>query len=273
MSGFIFGEYEVEQLTPSAWAIDNAAGESMYLVKGSSRSVMIDTGSAKSSPLPLAEELCGTVPELALTHAHFDHMYHADEFRTVYLHENDTAAWGILCPEVLVGCIGAGRRPKLFPIRKYRPLRDGDTLELGDRCLRVVGAYGHTPGSVVFVDEADRLLFSGDAFGSGLYAWMWMPGCQCLSQYRASLEEMLKKLEPYADFRVLGGHRRQGIPSEEVPHAHELTLDTARDMLTLCGKILDGELQPEHTERYFGFKADSYFCGLGGIVVGGNKIR
>ena len=28
-----------------------------------------------------------------ITHAHIDHMYHADEFEEVYLHERDIKAW------------------------------------------------------------------------------------------------------------------------------------------------------------------------------------
>lgn len=272
-NSFTDGEYAVEQLTPSVWAIDSAADESMYLVKGSRRSVMIDTGSADESPLPLAERLCGTRPELALTHAHFDHMYHADAFETVYLHEKDIAAWRILRPAVWLGCIGAGKKLKRFPVRSYKALKDGDTIDLGDKSLRVVDAAGHTPGSAAFVDEADKLLFTGDAFGSGAYAWMWMPGCLCLSQYKASLTEMLRKLEPFSDYRLLGGHRRQGSPSDTNPHAHELTLDTARDMIVLCEKILKGEAKPELSERNFGVKTDTYYDGLGGIVLTDGKIR
>lgn len=270
---FVSGGYAVEEIVPAVWAIDSEADESMYLVRGSRRSVMIDTGSADEPLLPLAEQLCGTKPELLLTHAHFDHMYHADEFQTVSLHEKDIASWNILRPAVWFGCIGSGKKLKRFPVRKYNPLKGGDVLDLGDRALKVVDAFGHTPGSAVFADEEDKLLFTGDSFGSGEYAWMWMPGCLCLTEYMASLKNMLEKLAPYEDFRFLGGHRRQGIPGPEHPHSHELTLDTARDMLLLCEKVLKGEVKPELSERNFGIRTDTYYRGLAGIVLTAGKIK
>lgn len=265
--------YAVEELTPTAWAIDDAADESMYLVKGSRRALLIDTGSDDSSPLLLAEALCGRKPDLALTHAHFDHMYHADEFKTVYLHRKDIAAWNLLRPAVTLGSIGSGKKWKHFPVRQYLPLKNGDVIDLGDKTIRVVDAFGHTPGSVVFVDEADRLVFAGDAFGSGAYAWMWLPGSLCLSEYKASLEKLVRELEPCADFRFLGGHRRQSIPTESNPHGHELSLTTARDMIALCEKLLSGGCTPDETERNFGIKTDVYYHGLAGIVLTDRKIR
>jgi glyoxylase-like metal-dependent hydrolase (beta-lactamase superfamily II) len=43
-----------------------------------------------------------------------------------------------------------------------RPLRDGDTLELRDRTLRVLHRPGHSPSDTVFFDEQRALLLAGD---------------------------------------------------------------------------------------------------------------
>jgi glyoxylase-like metal-dependent hydrolase (beta-lactamase superfamily II) len=43
-----------------------------------------------------------------------------------------------------------------------RPLRDGDTLELGDRRLRVLHRPGHSPSDTVFFDERRAMLLAGD---------------------------------------------------------------------------------------------------------------
>jgi glyoxylase-like metal-dependent hydrolase (beta-lactamase superfamily II) len=43
-----------------------------------------------------------------------------------------------------------------------RPLRDGDTLELRDRRLRVLHRPGHSPSDTIFWDEQRRLLIAGD---------------------------------------------------------------------------------------------------------------
>ena len=41
-------------------------------------------------------------------------------------------------------------------------LRDGERIDVGSRALDVVSTPGHTVGHVVFVDDADSLLFAGD---------------------------------------------------------------------------------------------------------------
>jgi glyoxylase-like metal-dependent hydrolase (beta-lactamase superfamily II) len=43
-----------------------------------------------------------------------------------------------------------------------RPLRDGETLELSDRTLRVLHRPGHSPSDTVFFDERRGILLAGD---------------------------------------------------------------------------------------------------------------
>ena len=59
------------------------------------------------------------------------------------------------------GWSAAGYR--LTPAPLTRLLDDGDTIDLGDRVFRVLHLPGHSPGSLGLYDEADGLLFSGDA--------------------------------------------------------------------------------------------------------------
>ena len=268
------GPYAIEQITPAVLAVDTAADESLYLVRGSEKAAVIDTGSAAAPLLPVIRTLWDGPLELVLTHAHFDHMYHSDEFSDVSLHAADLRAWRrTLGPVVALSSAASGKRPKRYAVGSWHALEEGDTLPLGDRALRVIHAKGHTPGSIVLVDEADRLLFTGDAFGSGSYAWMWMPGCSPLSEYRESLRSLIGKLEPYRDFRMLGGHRRQGMLPNPDPHARPLRFSTLVDMEGLCGAILGGELAPESSERNFGVKNELYRLGDAAIVLTKGKIR
>ena len=262
--------YSLEELCPSVYAIDDRQEESMYLVCGRERALMIDTGSSGEPLTPLIRSLWDGPIELALTHAHFDHMYHWDEFSAVSLHSEDIAAWNkVLRPVVWISSVGSGKKPKRYPMESCRPLREGDTIPLGGKELRVIHAKGHTPGSVIFADEADRLLFTGDAFGSGSYAWMWMPGCSCLSEYRQSLRELLVKLRPYEGYAMLGGHRKQS----QLPGANPLSLSLVEDMERLCTRILDGSCQWEAKERNFGVTTYTYRWGQAALVLRKNKIR
>ena len=268
------GTYAIEEIAPAVYAIDNDDDESMYLVCGQDKAFLIDTGSAAEPLLPVVRALWQGPVELLLTHAHFDHIYHSDEFSRVSLLQDEIDAWGrVLRPIVWISTVGSGKRPKRYPVRTWNGLREGDCLPLGERTLHVIAAKGHTPGSAIFVDEADRLVFAGDAFGSGSCAWMWMPGCSPVSEYRDSLRALIKKLEPYRDYRMLGGHRRQGLATADDPHAHPLDFETLQDMEVLCGKLLRGELSPESTERNFGIKNDLYRFGKAAIVLTKGKIR
>ena len=85
--------YEIEKIDEGLWAIDDKMGCSMYLVEGKNKALLVDTGVQEGKILPMLKSLTDKPISLALTHAHIDHMYHADEFEEVYLHERDIKAW------------------------------------------------------------------------------------------------------------------------------------------------------------------------------------
>jgi glyoxylase-like metal-dependent hydrolase (beta-lactamase superfamily II) len=61
-----------------------------------------------------------------------------------------------------LGLVGAAYRPYGSSARVSRRLRDGDTLKLRDRELRVLHRPGHSPTDTVFWDERRRILLAGD---------------------------------------------------------------------------------------------------------------
>ena len=146
------------------------------------------------------------------------------------------------------------------------PLKDDSVIDLGGKSLRVIHAAGHTPGSVIFADEEDRLLFTGDAVGSGSYAWMWMPFCMKASDYMQSLEKLEAGLLPYKDFRFLGGHRMQGYVSDEFPKGHEPDLELVSDMKELCRRLISGQTEASEFQKQFGFKTGLYEYGKAAAV-------
>ena len=62
-------------------------------------------------------------------------------------------------------------------------------------------------------------------------------------------------------------------PSEQDPDARPLTLDTARAMRDLCGKILNGECPAGKIERNFGFKTTLYRDGAAAMVLRTGKLK
>lgn len=266
--------YEIAQLDKGLWAIDDGIGCSMYLVEGRDKALLIDTGVQEGQLLPLLRQLTDKPIALALTHAHIDHMYHADEFDTVYLHRKDIRAWhGPIGLCMWLGPAMFHVKHKKYHIKEYIPIDESSAIDLGGVVIRVLDAPGHTPGSVIFVDDTHRALFTGDAFGSGSGAWLWLPGCYCVKAYRDALGELLKKLKPYENYQFLGGHRKQGAASEENPSAHPLTIQVVRDMEQLCGKMLSGEVKPEGSTKIGPFMVNTYRFGYATMMQRASKIH
>ena len=268
------GNYTITEIAPQVYAIDDTAQESMYLVCGRDKSLLIDTGSSRQPVLPTVRKLYTGPVDLVLTHGHYDHMYHAEEFQKVYLHPADYMVWARAMYPICLGCdLGQKRFPKRYHPGRFLPLTEGDVFDLGGKVLSVIEAPGHTPGSVIFVDREDKLLFTGDAFGSGEVIWGWMPGCLKLSEYQKSLRTFIPKLQPMADFGFYGGHRLQGVIREDRPLAGPLNLEVAKDLEVLCGKLLAGPMEPIRVQRILGVRVETYQYGRAALVCKKSKIR
>lgn len=129
------------------------SNESLYLVEGNDRAVLVDAGTRIGDLKGIVERLSGKEVILVATHVHPDHTGSAvSEFSAIFINPADTV-----------------NIPGMMPDYKgeVRHLKDGEILDLGGRKLEVVFTPGHTPGSVTFIDREAGYGFSGDAFGSG----------------------------------------------------------------------------------------------------------
>lgn len=233
--------YEAEMLCPGVFYIEDFNDDSMYLVEGRDKALLIDTGLGDGDPLAFAQTLTALPVELAVTHAHLDHMRHSHRFARFYMSKKDLP----LLPRV----------QDSFPentstAEQVIDIRDGDAIDLGGVAIEVAEVGGHTPGSVVFIDRTHKCLFTGDALG----LWMQVPMALPISTYRDNLLRLQAKLaQPgYTELAFLGGHRRQegGVhPGEPyVPNSYE----KLEDMVALCNKLLAGEAEGEPYPVDFG---------------------
>lgn len=268
--------YTVEEIRPSLFAIDDEKADSMYLIVGTEKALLIDTCLMEPDILPMLKTLTDKPIELALTHAHIDHMYHSEEFDTVYLHEKDIAAWkrGSLKLLMLAGYAMFHMPRKKFNVARFVPITEKTVLDLGGVIIRVIAAPGHTPGSCIFVDDEHKALFMGDAVGNGgATAWLWLPDSLNIGAYRDSLETLQKKLEPYETYHFLGGHRPQTFPTADAPEGRPLNLQSVRDMYTLCGKMLEHAVEPVGKQKQSILTVWQYAYGITGMWVRKCKIR
>ena len=129
--------------------------------------IIVDTGTGAYADTVL-DELSKIVPlrkigRIVLTHSHYDHIGGAAEFQKatgsrIYLHEDE--AERILGGDyslTLSGTIGA-QLSKL----DIEPLKSGQKLKAGSSELKVVHSPGHSPGSIVLLDEKGSSAAVGD---------------------------------------------------------------------------------------------------------------
>lgn len=149
------------------------------------------------------------------THAHFDHVFGLDTLCAEFgiaprLHAADVAIYDAFSQQMHM-FMGSDYGLQLPPLGEL--LVDGEQICFGQHHLRVMHTPGHSPGSVVFYDEAEKVLFSGDTLfrmGVGrtdLQGGSWQ-------QLMKSLHHVIATLPP--DVKVYPGHGPATTIGEEV---------------------------------------------------------
>ncbi len=125
--------------------------ESLYIVEGDERAVLIDAGTTIPGLKKIVESITSKPYDVILTHAHSDHAGACAEFDEVWVAPADETMFHRVV-----------RRFK----GKLKYIEEGQIFDLGGRKLEVLYTPGHTAGSVTFMDVANHYGFSGDAFGN-----------------------------------------------------------------------------------------------------------
>ncbi len=154
-----------------------------YLWRDAASLTLIDTGPPGSAPDIVAALThlglqAGDLDRILLTHFHADHVGSAAELAAhsgaaVLAHRWDTPVirGDMPAPQPVFTAeerplheriTAAGSLPAAPPCRVDRELAEGDLLDLGGGAA-VIGAPGHTDGSIAIHLPAHRLLFTGDA--------------------------------------------------------------------------------------------------------------
>ena len=186
-------------------------GVRFFLLVGTERALLIDSGMETRNAKELAQELTDLPVSLLNTHADPDHIGSNDEFDRFYMHPAEASNY--YNSQKQTGTIV--------------PVWDGDILDLGDRPLCIITLPGHTPGSIAVLDEKNRRIFTGDPVQDGR---IFMFGVQReLHAYRHSL----LKLQNYAEVfdEIYPSHGTCPLKPSIIMELHEA-----------AGKILDGQL-------------------------------
>jgi glyoxylase-like metal-dependent hydrolase (beta-lactamase superfamily II) len=223
--------FHVYRLTEGTYALyePNQFEEAIsYLVEGSERAVLIDTGNGIGDIREVAESLTDLPLSVVLTHEHYDHVAGAWHFEAVTAYDNGASLARLaegrsneslqryVTDDYLWKPLPYGWDPATWTIPPLTPtslVTDGDMIELGGRSLEVIYTPGHSPGSMCLLDAQHRLLFTGDHFFPGpLYAY---PEDVVLEDYIASNARLVERLDEF-DW-LLSGHNDPWVSSEVLP--------------------------------------------------------
>ena len=194
-------ELYIQQLKPGLYLMDEAHEATGYLVVGEKAACLIDTMNGYNDLYQAVRAITDRPVTVVNTHGHPDHIFGNVYFEEAFLHPRDMelAASFAGSQEFLDFC-----REKGVSMPPFRPIQDGDRIDLGGRTLVVYDLPGHTPGGILLLLKEDRILFTGDSVNQHL--WMQLDGCMDLEAYGAELDKILF-LENEADW-ILHGHSR-----------------------------------------------------------------
>jgi glyoxylase-like metal-dependent hydrolase (beta-lactamase superfamily II) len=196
-----------------------------YLVTGSERAALVDTGMAVGDLASEVRNLTSLPVSVVNTHAHWDHRGENYKFSDIAIHALEAPNLEKLHSSEQLAAMtrpGLFTRPtppgfwpsqwQVFPSKATRLLGDGDKIELGNRTLDVLHTPGHTPGHVCLLDRAHRWLMTGDLYYPGnLYAHFAYSN---VNDMLASARR-LATLEPDVDW-LLPSHNQTPMPSSEL---------------------------------------------------------
>ena len=115
-------------------------------------------------------------------------------------------------------------------------LHDGDKIDLDGRVLEVLATPGHTPDSIMLLDRANGLLFTGD---------MYYPGPIFLYRPETDLDAYVASMKKVA---ALAPNLKLLLPSHNVPVAGPLDLARVVDAIE---QVRAGKIKPTpHDQRW-----------------------
>jgi glyoxylase-like metal-dependent hydrolase (beta-lactamase superfamily II) len=182
--------------------VDPYAVGDIWLVRGSTRDLVVDTGSGIVPPAPIVAALSDK-PTLAVAlNCYYDHAGGWHSFVERACHRLDAAALidpseeSALVSQYLTGGSLAALPRAEYATTDYRMvgaeptriLENGDVISLGDRSLEVLHVPGRSPGGIALWEAATGSLFTSDMLYDGEHGPAWPPDDP--QAYIASLRRM-----------------------------------------------------------------------------------
>jgi glyoxylase-like metal-dependent hydrolase (beta-lactamase superfamily II) len=145
-----------------------------YLLNGSERSLLIDTGLGISNIYDEVIKLTDNPVTAVATHIHWDHIGGHEFFPDFYAHGAElnwlTGEFPLTMTQIKGMVVDRCDMPEGYDVNKYvffqgkptRVLKDKETINLGGRIVQILHTPGHSPGHMCFWEKERGYLFTGD---------------------------------------------------------------------------------------------------------------
>jgi hydroxyacylglutathione hydrolase len=263
---------QIVNIAYNTYFLNEFGMDSQYLLIGTKRALLIDTGTGYYDIKGTVESLTNLPYDVVVTHGHHDHTGMAGAFDTIYKYEVATPPdgprsagersqkgsqdqTGSDAPRPAAGK-GAGGEPpngcktiwgdlKLRTFDKQpviKPLHEGQAFDLGGgRIVTVYYVPGHTVDSCSFLDRKMRILFSGDAILPAAPIHGTSP-VAASTRLRSWIK--LQNLGSEYD-RIFYGHTNSGCEVSVKP----LAPDILGNLIEIYRQVLRGEAKFQKIER------------------------
>lgn len=229
----------VKEIYPDTYQIVDPGigfgGVNMYLLIGSDKALLIDSGYGALPIMPVIREITDKEVICVCTHGHLDHALGAAQFSKAYMHSKDQETFLRHSDSQLICAAGAFRLPNLpvpdpiaeDPIQPElvktmistrrsvpEPLDGIPVFDLGNRTVTWRLFPGHTQGSVVFFDMENHVAFDGDS--APLTLWLFLPESTSVTAYRDELAKYEAFLKTHGIKHRYTGYGDQPISVESL---------------------------------------------------------
>lgn len=237
-SVFKNNDLEISKLEDKVWVIETTDKTTMYLIEGTEKAILIDTGTKCEKLDEVIQKITKKPLYVVITHIHPDHAGNISYFESIYFHAADT----VLMRQPYKG--------------KIHFINDGDVFDLGGKLIEVSYMPAHTPGSVVLLDREAESCYSGDAFGSG-QVWLQLRPYAPMKTYIESCKKMEKLMDggitkiycghyPYVkkaydkqyiiEMRTLAEALVNGTAPTAAPHPQKVSIGSDHPMMVTLGE-------------------------------------